>query len=149
MAAGASWDPVSSGRRARTVRDTGLATRTHPRPRPARPLPKRRGQLRSDRLQVLDQVALLGIAEAQILALIEEVDDVQQGREAAVVEEAAGALVQPPGERGGAVLAVGRAVGLEAAALIVHAELGGRVQVPARLGEHRRHVAAGAATLAI
>src|SRR6266516_1477922 len=104
------------------------------------------GLLALDRLQVLDQVVLFGVAQTKALAFVQKVDDIQQRRKPAIVEKATRALEQTARERSRAVLAVRRALGLEAAALVVHSELGRSVQIPTRFGEHRRHVAARTAT---
>src|SRR5262249_2412741 len=80
----------------------------------------------------------LAVGELEPERLIVVPDHVGHRREAAVVVEAP-LLVRPQtGQRGGAVAMVGVARGLE----VVAADLGGRGRIPARLGRHRRDVAA-------
>src|ERR1044072_8155880 len=99
---------------------------------------------RSERFEVLDEVGLLGRAEAERLHRVVVVDHVEQSGEPAVVVEAALGVRPQPLERRRAVAVVGRAVGLEA----FDADLRRQVHVPAGLGEQRRHVAGGAPRLA-
>ena len=71
-------------------------------------------------------------------------DDPGERREAAVVIEAALCVRPQALQRRGAVMAIRRALRLEA----VDADLVRRVHVPARFGVERRHVAARAVRLA-
>src|SRR5947209_924989 len=87
--------------------------------------------------QVLDQVALLRVAETEIEMLVVVVDDVDQRSETTIMVEAA-LLVRPqPSERRGAVHMGRRAIGLEG----IDPDLRGRMQVVPRLSEQRRDVA--------
>src|SRR5215469_4519725 len=99
------------------------------------------GPLRSrcalNREQVLHEVVLLGACQVQMEHPVVVLDHGQQGREAAVVEEAALLVGPQPGQRSGAEHVRRRAVCLEA----VDADRAWRNQIPARLGEDRRHVA--------
>src|SRR5437763_2870223 len=96
-------------------------------------------------LQVFDKILLLLVAEAQLEECVVMGHHIEQRREAAVVIEPALLMRPEPRQWRGAVHVRRRAVRLER----VDADLGGRVQVVARLGEERRHVAARAPRLAV
>src|SRR6266705_3628259 len=97
------------------------------------------------RLQVLDQIGLLLRVQPEHELPVVVLDHVAQRSEAAVVEEAA-LLVRPQSrQRGGAILAGRRAVGLEG----IDSELGRRVQVVPRFREERRNVAGRALAPAV
>src|SRR5262245_6711576 len=99
------------------------------------------GPLRSPRAlyrqQVLHEVVLLGGCQAQVEHRVVVLDHSQQGREPAVMVEAALLVGPQPGQRSGAIHVRRRTVCLE----VVDADLASRMQIPARLGEDRRHVA--------
>ncbi|MCI0366576.1 MAG: hypothetical protein L0219_22155 [Phycisphaerales bacterium] len=93
-----------------------------------------------DRPQVLDQVALLLLGQAQLEEAIVVIDDVVQGGEAAIVVEAAFVELVgvEEGTQGSGDVAVARsAIGLE----VVDADFVGGVDVVAGLAEQRRDVA--------
>src|SRR6185437_12653378 len=96
-------------------------------------------------LQVLHEVALLAGRQMQAEAAVVVVDDIQQGLEAAIVEEATLGPRPETLELRRGVGVVGSAVGLEG----VDADLRWRVLVVAGVGELRRHVAARARALTI
>src|SRR5262245_23334587 len=84
----------------------------------------------SQRLQVLDEISLLRIGQAEALERVVMVHHVEQGREPTIVIEAALHVRPQTVERRGAIAAIGRALGLE----VVDADLLGGVHVPAGLG---------------
>src|ERR1051325_11895949 len=96
-------------------------------------------------LQVFDKILLLLVAEAQLEELVVMGHHIEQRRETAVVIEPAPLMCPEPRQRRGAVHVRRRAVRLDR----VDADLGGRVQVVAWLGEERRQVAARALRLAV
>jgi len=97
------------------------------------------------RQQVLHQVILLLIGQAQALDLVVVVHDVEQSRKPPVVVEAS-LLVRPEAsQRRCPVSFVRRALGLE----IVNPDLGWRVHIPTGLGKQRRHMAGGALRFAV
>src|SRR5262249_24963738 len=94
----------------------------------------------SERLQIFDQVVLLLRGQAQLEEVVVVIPDSGERRKAAIVIEAA-LLMRPNSlERRRAVAPVGCPIGLE----VVDPDLGGRVEVPARLAEERGHVASSA-----
>jgi hypothetical protein len=90
----------------------------------------------SDALQVLDQILLVCVAEVQLEVSIVVVHHVQQGGEAAIMEEPALLMRPQPRQRRRAVHVGRRAVGLER----VDAELAGGMQIVPWFGEERRDV---------
>src|SRR5207302_86102 len=92
----------------------------------------------SQRLEVLDQIALLSVAQPQLEELVVVIDDRVEIREAAVVVKAALGVRHQSPKRRGPVASVRRAIGLE----IIDPDLGGLVCIPSRLREDWRHVTA-------
>src|SRR5262245_45921964 len=90
------------------------------------------------RLQELDEVALLLVAQAEAEELVVVGHHVDQRCKTSVVVEAALLMCPQSGERTRAVAVVGRAIRLE----IVDADLAGGMQVPPGLGVQRRNVTA-------
>ena len=90
----------------------------------------------SNAFQVLDQILLVCVAEVQVELRIVVVNHIEQGGEAAIVEETALLVASEPRERCRAVHVGRRAVGLER----VDPDLGWRVHVVSRLGVERRYV---------
>src|SRR5262245_27322636 len=104
----------------------------------AAPLPVDRTEVRSasNGFEVFDEILGLLLGEPKPEERVVVVHDRPQVREAAVVVEAALAMGPKSLQRRGAVPAIGGALGLE----VVDPDLLRRVQVPAWLGEQRRHM---------
>src|SRR5215510_422911 len=96
--------------------------------------------LRSDRLEVLDEISLLRRGQVQVEGLVVVLHHGEQVREASVVVEAALLMRPETGQRTGSVHVRGRSVGLE----VVDADLTSGVHVESGLGEEWWHVARGA-----
>src|ERR1043166_3834041 len=99
----------------------------------------------SQREQVLHQVVLLGGGQVQVEHVVVVLHHCLEGREPAVVVEAALLVAPQPSQRGGAVHVRRRAVRLE----VADADGFAGDQVLARLGEGRRHVAGRALRLPV
>src|SRR5690606_20161561 len=99
---------------------------------------------RSERLQILDQIRFLTLAEAESEESVVVVDDVGERREAAVVIEAALRVRPEALQRRRPIVGVLRAA---PRVLLVDADLVEAMHVPPGLREDRRNMAFGAAGL--
>src|SRR5438309_1219048 len=91
------------------------------------------------RLQILNKIVYLRVAQPQIHAPIIMFHDFPKCRKAPIVVETAPRVAEESLEGRSAITAIWCAVGLK----IIHAHLRGRMHIPTGLGKKRRHVARG------
>src|SRR5579871_2147580 len=97
------------------------------------------------RLQVFNKIGLFSAAEAQALAGVIVVHNIQQGGKASIVIEAAFGMCPQAVERRCAVAIVRRAACLK----IVNADIGSQMHVPSRFSHQRLDMAAAALAFAV